>query len=88
MCFCDASAKAYATALYFHQKNERKTKVDLVFAKCRLAPLKRITIPRLELMAVLIGVRCLKFVYDQLQLNVKQKYLWTDSRCILTGSKP
>ncbi|XP_045201835.2 uncharacterized protein LOC123555228 [Mercenaria mercenaria] len=41
------------------------------------------TIPRLELMAVLIGVRCLKFVTDQLKLDLKQLYLWTDSQCVL-----
>ncbi|XP_060570805.1 uncharacterized protein LOC132729079 [Ruditapes philippinarum] len=83
LCFCDASTKAYATAIYLHQKSKLETKVDLVFAKSRLAPLKEITIPRLELMAVLIGVRCLKFVSNQLQLNIKEKYLWTDSKCVL-----
>ncbi|XP_060594593.1 uncharacterized protein LOC132748940 [Ruditapes philippinarum] len=83
LCFCDASAKAYATAIYLHQKSKLETKVDLVFAKSRLAPLKEITTPRLELMAVLIGVRCLIFVSNQLQLNIKEKYLWTDSKCVL-----
>ncbi|XP_060561385.1 uncharacterized protein LOC132721147 [Ruditapes philippinarum] len=78
VCFCDASAKAYATAVYLLQRNETETTVHLVFAKSRLAPLKEITIPRLELMAVLIGVRSVKFACNQLKLNLKHVYVWTD----------
>ncbi|XP_053390171.1 uncharacterized protein LOC123560839 [Mercenaria mercenaria] len=87
LCFCDASADAYATSIYLHQKGESDTQVNLVFAKSRLAPLKEITIPRLELMAVLIGVRCLKFVRDQLKLDIKNMYVWTDSQCVIQWIK-
>ncbi len=59
------------------------SKIDLVFAKSRLAPLKGMTVPRLELMAVLIGVRCLQFVKEQLKLDIVKTYLWTDSQCVL-----
>ncbi|XP_053380514.1 uncharacterized protein LOC128548907 [Mercenaria mercenaria] len=87
LCFCDASADAYATSIYLHQKGESDTQVNLVFAKSRLAPLKEITIPRLELMAVLMGVRCLKFVRDQLKLDIKNMYVWTDSQCVIQWIK-
>ena len=57
-------------------------KVDLIFSKTRLAPIQ-ITIPRLELLGVLIGVRALKFVEKELHLPVNSKVLWTDSQCVL-----
>lgn len=83
LCFCDASSSAYAAAVYLHQTSVKEKRCDLVFAKSRLAPVNGITIPRMELMAVLIGVRCLKFVGDQLKIKLDESYLWTDSQCVL-----
>ena len=42
------------------------------FSKTRLAPNKPITIPRLELLAALIGTRCLKFVQKELKVNLSE----------------
>ena len=33
LCFCDASARAYAALVYLHQSNEYESKVDLLFTK-------------------------------------------------------
>lgn len=82
-CFCDASAKAYSCCIYLHQKVKSKCKAELIFSKTRLAPVKQLTIQKLEIMAVLIGVRCLRFVHDQLKVDTKQNFLWTDSQCVL-----
>lgn len=84
ICFCDASTKVYASAIYLHQVNtngERKS--DLIFAKSRLAPVKGMSIPRLELMALLIGVRSVDFVKTQLHLEIEQVMVVTDSQCAL-----
>ena len=40
-------------------------------------------IPRLELMAVIIGVRCVKFVKSKLKLDIDKVVVWTDSQCVL-----
>ena len=45
------------------------------------------TSPRLELMAVLIGVRCVKFVKEQLKISVEGIDIWTDSQCVLKWLK-
>ena len=79
LCFCDASAKAYASVVYLSSD----AGVNLLFSKARVAPIKKLGIPRLELLAVLIGVRMLKFVQEQLQLPVEKKILWTDNQCVL-----
>jgi len=54
---------------------------NLVFSKMRLVPVgkgkskqfKRLTIPRLELMAVLIGVRSANFVSNELRVTISEK---------------
>ncbi|XP_045205909.2 uncharacterized protein LOC123558098 [Mercenaria mercenaria] len=83
ICFCDASGKAYATVIYLMQIGETEQTSELIFAKSRLAPVTGISIPRLELMAVLIGVRCVGFVREQLRLPIHAVYLFTDSQCTL-----
>ena len=62
ICFCDASTKAYAAATYLKTTIDGTSKVNVIFSKSRIAPKKSMSIPRLELLALLIGVRSLKFV--------------------------
>lgn len=83
-CFCDASKTAYSTAVYLRQTSNCNIKSDLVFSKTRLAPVKGMSIPRLELMGVLIGARCVDFVGGQLNLPIKEVRLWSDSQCVLS----
>ena len=89
--FCDASQTSYATAVYLHVEGNNSVKVNLVFSKSRLASSgkgkgkskKEITIPRLELLAVTIGVRAANFVAKELKLCPIKRMLWTDSACVL-----
>ena len=83
LCFCDASSKAYGTSIYLRCKENGQTLTNLIFSKSRIAPLKETSLPRLELLAVLIGARSINFIEKSLQLNVQRKILWTDSQCVL-----
>ena len=67
--FCDASKYAYAATVYLHQQTSGMCINNLIFLKARLAPNQEISIPRLELLAALIGVRCIKFVERELKLT-------------------
>ena len=88
--FCDASIKAYATAIYLRIQS---VQVNLIFSKMRLASkglgakkkTKEITLPRLELFAMTIGVRAANFVMKQLQGSIPdlKRMLLTDSACVL-----
>ncbi|GFW22758.1 integrase catalytic domain-containing protein [Trichonephila clavipes] len=49
--FCDASKAAYATCIFLRSENENSASCQLVQARSRVAPLKSISIPRLELLA-------------------------------------
>ena len=84
ICFCNVSTRAYASVIYLVQTNsEGKTSSDLIFSKSRLAPVKSMSVPRLELMGVLIGARCLDFVKSQLPFSVTTAIKLTDSQCAL-----
>ena len=78
--FCDASSKAYCAVVYAIHDGESR----VVIAKTRLAPIRPgITIPRLELMAALIGVRLMRFVLTTLDIKATNVRYWTDSMDVL-----
>ncbi|UYV84483.1 hypothetical protein LAZ67_X002352 [Cordylochernes scorpioides] len=60
--FCDASQDANATCIYLRTVKNEEVNVQLVASKARVAPKKKLTIPRLELMSCLIGSRLTKQV--------------------------
>ncbi|CAH0713893.1 unnamed protein product, partial [Brenthis ino] len=56
--FCDASQYAYGACLYICSGNDNsETLVRLLMAKSRVAPIKPMTIPRLELCGALVALR-------------------------------
>ncbi|GBP77129.1 hypothetical protein EVAR_99375_1 [Eumeta japonica] len=56
--FVDASEKSYAAAVYWRIKlSEHESAVSLIAGKARVAPLKVISIPRLELKAALLSAQ-------------------------------
>lgn len=83
VCFVDASAKAYAAVIYLRQTHKNGTVTShLIFSKMRLAP-DGLSIPRMELLGLLIGARALHFVREQLKLSVSSSILLCDSQCVL-----
>jgi len=55
-------------------------------SKARVAPLKRMTIPRLELMGCLIGSRLSSLIKNAMKLDIPQ-YFWSDSTTALAWIK-
>ena len=88
--FCDASNRAYAGVVYIRSLyDDVGADVRLVASKTRVAPLKRQTIPRLELLGALILARLVNRL-DLIEGNVKAVY-WTDSTtalCWIKNEKP
>lgn len=81
--FCDSSKKAYGACVFIRVENKNEVKINLVNAKSRVAPIKPITIPRLELLACSIGARLLSSVVSDLKLVKVNIYCWTDSSTAL-----
>lgn len=80
--FCDASKTAYAAVVFLRGVKHGKVFVTLLAAKSRIAPVKRITIPRLELLAAVIGARLYSSVQQSLQCSYGS-FFWTDSSTVL-----
>ncbi|UYV79284.1 hypothetical protein LAZ67_17001905, partial [Cordylochernes scorpioides] len=85
--FSDASAIAYATVIFMRIENASVIVVRFVKARNRLATIKRITIPRLELLACLIGARLLVHVLENLEESPEKIQCWTDSSPALYNNK-
>lgn len=82
--FCDASEQAYAATAYWRiQKPGGKVDIRLVAAKARVAPLKPVTIPRLELQAAVIGARLADTIIKEHRDKPRKVIYWTDSQTVL-----
>ncbi|XP_058443868.1 uncharacterized protein LOC131425755 [Malaya genurostris] len=81
--FVDASEKGYAAVAYFRFEEKKSIECAFVTAKTRVAPLKYVSIPRLELQAAVIGTRLANSVCETHKVPVRKRFLWTDSRDVL-----
>ena len=80
--FTDASSRAYGAAVY--TVDDTCTRSDLLMSKARVAPCKegRLTIPKLELTASLIGARLIHYLTNLFKF--KTIYLWSDSKVAIS----
>ncbi|XP_071056931.1 uncharacterized protein [Onthophagus taurus] len=76
--------------VYLRVSKADDVRVSLLFSKTKVAPLKRVTIPRLELCAAVLLVRVIKRVRATLDFNEVPIFLWSDSTVALSwiGSHP
>lgn len=82
--FCDSSPKAYAAVIYMCSKFQNgETKTSLVAAKTRVAPLKEVTLPRLELNAAVLLSKLYASIQKNSIIQVNKTYFWTDSQIVL-----
>ena len=79
----DASEKAYSAAVYArHEYLDGSFSSRLVAAKTRLAPLKAISIPRLELMSAVISLRLSHQVCKALEIELRKVTFWINSMTV------
>lgn len=89
--FSDANPRAMCVTVYLVFVKNRQRFPALVFARTRLAPLKKPpNLPRLELTASELASKAINFIREQVGIKCKA-FLWTDSKItlawILTKSK-
>ncbi|GFY48814.1 integrase catalytic domain-containing protein [Trichonephila inaurata madagascariensis] len=78
--FSDASTKAYRTVAYLRVASSNKEILtSFVASKNRIAPLKTVTLPRLELMGALLLARLSRNILKVLKLDIPC-FFWTDSK--------
>ncbi|GFX04372.1 integrase catalytic domain-containing protein [Trichonephila clavipes] len=81
--FVDASKGSYAGCIFARSIIDSRVSVILVRAKSRVAPLKLVSIPRLELMACCVGARLLNSILKALNMPDLKVTLWSDSTTAL-----
>ena len=78
--FCDGSELAYGGVVYLRaQGSNENVSVALVIAKTKVAPIKNLSMPRLELCGAVIVARLLDYYRKMLEIPTSHTYAWTDS---------
>ena len=86
--FCDASERGFSAVLYYRWKTEDgEVHVSFVGAKSRVAPTKRLTIPRLELQAAVLGTRMIAALKRESRVKIESTTCWSDSKNVLAWIK-
>lgn len=82
--FADACNVAYAAVVYLRiTSRSGEISVNIIAAKSKVAPLKPLSVPRLELSAAVLLAKLLAFVRDSLGLTSTPYTCWTDSTVVL-----
>ncbi|KRX93138.1 hypothetical protein T4E_2929 [Trichinella pseudospiralis] len=78
--FSDASGSAYGAVVYLRLVHGNgKVEVRFLAAKSRVAPIKKLSLPRLELMAALLCARLITHVKREADLPIRSCFCWSDS---------
>lgn len=82
--FSDGSEQGYGACAYLRLTNSyNKHTCSFLMGKSRLAPMKTMTIPRLELSGAVVACRLYAFLDEELELPIDQVIFWTDSTIVL-----
>ena len=82
--FGDASERAFCTVAYFrfeYPGGERQC--AFVAAKTRVAPVKPLSIPRLELQAAVLSVRLAIMIQKEHDYEISSTHYWSDSSAVI-----
>ncbi|XP_011173291.1 uncharacterized protein LOC105205590 [Solenopsis invicta] len=81
--FADASERAYAAVAYLCVRSAEESSSSIIMAKTRVAPLKQVSLPRLELAGAALLARLVSHVQSALSLQSVPVFLWSDSTVAL-----
>ncbi|XP_060804946.1 uncharacterized protein LOC132902740 [Amyelois transitella] len=82
--YCDASNKAYGAVAYLRARtDDGNFKISLIAARTRVAPVKPVSLPRLELCGAVLLSQLLKQISEATRIPKDQFFAWTDSTIVL-----
>lgn len=82
--FCDASEKAISSVVFIRiLSSTDQVSCKLIAAKTKVAPLSKVSIPRLELNAAVLLTTLMNKVKESLKIPEIHQQAWTDSEIVL-----
>lgn len=81
--FADASESAYGAVVYVRVEHANETNCTLFASRSRVAPVKTVTIPRLELCAAVLLSELMQDITKACDFQYIRTVLWTDSSIVL-----
>jgi len=82
--FCDASQRAYGACVYLRTElAPDRYRTELLCSRSRVAPLKAVSLPRLELSAAVLLARLVAKVIQSVGSAPARVFLWSDSTITL-----
>ena len=82
--FSDASENAYSAVTYFRFEDTLgNIHISLITSKTKVAPIKRLTIPRLELCGAYLLADLLSHVKEVFHIPMCDTYAWSDSTIVI-----
>lgn len=85
--YCDSSEQAYGAVIYLRSVgNDGSIQTRFLCAKARVTPIKKISLPRLELCSAVLLADLAKFVLDTYlnKISFQTVNLWSDSTVVLS----
>ena len=79
--FSDASLEALCMVAYL--RKQERGEVAFVIGKCRVAPIRNMTVAKLEMQGAVFGVRLRELILEEHDIEVDQIVHWTDSTTVL-----
>lgn len=73
---------AYSSFIYIRSTTEGRSTMKLLCCKSSIAPVKRVSLPCLELCGTLVLSWPFKEVFRTLSMNISKAFLWTDSSSV------
>ena len=82
--FSDASISDYDVGIYVRVRYvDGVVKCCFLLGKARVAPIKFVSVPSLELTATVLAAKVTNFVINELDIHFFKVFLWTDSTVVL-----
>ncbi|OXU30168.1 hypothetical protein TSAR_012723, partial [Trichomalopsis sarcophagae] len=81
--FCDTLERAFAATIYLVLTSENSVYSNLITAKSKVAPIKTVSVPKLELCGAVLLSRLITGVLHKLPIQPSRIHGWSDSKAVL-----
>lgn len=81
--FSDASKNGYGAVGYLRYVNDFSIHVAFILAKSRVAPVRQLTIPKLELNGAWTAIEVARTILKDFKQKIPEVFYWTDSSTVL-----